>query len=100
MTYKSQADLRSDSIFTARWTSAINQQAMVFKDDEDANTKALAELVLKGDFNTINIWTRVICETPGFGDNADQAEISDLAILSAVQNQWATVAALAVTSGP
>lgn len=94
MSYKSQAQLRTDQGFIARWTSCIVEQAMVFKDDARPEFVNLAQSVLRGDMIASQTWGRLLAEMPGFGEHEDQAEITDGDILSAVQFQWPVVAGL------
>jgi hypothetical protein len=94
MTYKSQAELRSSPLFQARWTSAIEEQALIFKDDGRPEFVWLAQQVLRGDFMSRDIWGRILCAAPGFDDRQDQADITDAELLAAVQSQWPTVAQL------
>lgn len=97
MSYESQANLRTDDLFNQRVTSALNEQAFVFKDDQRQDMAALADAQLKGG-GPSGTWMAIICGSPGIRDATDQASVTDGDLLSVVQSQWPVVAALTYPS--
>ena len=74
---------------------------MIFLDDTRADIKALAEALLRGDPEPTLTFTRMLAGAPGFAQTVDNGDgtissdkIADDEILSAVQAEWPTVAAL------
>jgi hypothetical protein len=101
MSYLSQARLAVDGPFVARSRAALTNQSLIFKDDGRADIAALAESLLKvGNPQEINTFLDVLAASPGFaemvdtGDGIDSTQITDGDILSAVQAEYPTVAAL------
>jgi hypothetical protein len=103
MSYKAQWDLSSDTGFVNRSRACLNEQALIFKDAADAMFKALANVILRNDDPAVtSSFITILAGSPGFADTADpegdgtvdDTLIDDEMLLSNVQTQWPTVAAL------
>jgi hypothetical protein len=102
MSYQSQWALTYDDGFVSRCRAALTNQSVVFKDDTRPDIAALATSVLTaGDPQETLTFVSMLAAAPGFADMVDQGDgtvdstqISDGDILSAVQAEWPTVAAL------
>lgn len=92
------ADLTGNSDFGGRVIACVTQQAEIFKDDARPDFVALAHGALRGETDKQAAFWRITAAAPGLSDQAgdppDQTLISDGAILSTVQANWQTVAAL------
>jgi len=102
MSYESQASLTQDIGFNARCRSALTNQAAIYKDDsrQDISSLATSLLVAKVPQET-ETFIAMLAAAPGFADKVDNGDgsidsskIDDAEILSAVQAEWPTVAAL------
>ena len=102
MSYQSQWALTYDDAFVSRGRAAITNQSAIFKDDQRADIKALAETLLRGtDGAPYVTFQSMLGAAPGFATMADQGDgtvnstlIADDDILAAVQAEYPTVAAL------
>lgn len=107
MSYQSQWNLTYDDAFVSRCRAAITNQSAIFKDDQRADIKALAEQLLKGiEVSPLITFQNMLGAAPGFadmvntGDGVDSSQITDGDILSAVQSMYPAVAALYYPSAP
>jgi hypothetical protein len=102
MSYLSQWRLAADDEFVSRCRAALVGQAEVFKDDDRADIAALATSLLTAATPQESLtFIGLLAAAPGFADKVDQGDgtinsslIVDGEILSAVQAEWPTVAAL------
>ena len=102
MSYLTQWRLAADDEFISRSRAALTNQATVFKDDQRADIAALAASLLTAANPQESVtYVGMLAASPGFADTAgngdgtvDSTKIDDAEILSAVQAQWPTVAAL------
>jgi hypothetical protein len=102
MSYQSQWALTYDDGFVSRCRAAITNQSIIFKDDTRADIAGLAESLLKSaDPQETLTFVGMLAAAPGFADDADNGDgtvdsskIDDNQILSAVQAEFPTVAAL------
>jgi hypothetical protein len=102
MSYLSQQNLSLDNDFGARSRAAITGQGTVFKDDDRGDIAALATSLLTAAHpQELSTFLNMLAAAPGFAVKVDQGDgtvnsslVSDEEILSAVQAEWPTVAAL------
>lgn len=94
MTFQNTADLMADPLFTARLSACLTTEAT-------GRSDALADQLLRFPPTWgASVFQPVVSASPGFGEMyaaGGQAAITDGDILSAVQANWARVAALQVT---
>ena len=93
MSYQNMAALSFDSAFRDRTIACAKEQALIFKDDGRPDMAALADSIIESPSNAQGL-VELVCVAPGFGDVTDPATIEDGEILSAVQAQWPTYAAV------
>lgn len=101
MSFLTQTALEGDAAFQERTRACFTEQSSIYLNDERGDIKALAESLLRGDAAEVT-FRRMLAGAPGFADEAtnedgvsvDSSRISDAEILSAVQSQFPTVAAL------
>lgn len=93
MSYANQAALAADKEFEARVTSCCVEQALVYQNDGRPDIAGLARVVIAEPSNAHGVFV-LVCVAPGFGDSTDSSAIDDPSILSAVQAQWPTYAAV------
>jgi hypothetical protein len=105
VSYQAQWLLTYDDPFTARSRAAIINQATIFKDDARPDIATLAESLLRGGAAQFGTFQSLLGAAPGFADKADNGDgtvdsskIADAEILSAVQADFPTVAALYFTA--
>ena len=101
MSYAAEFALATDPPYQNRVRACTTQQAGVFKDDARGDIAALARGLLRNEGGPLLTFFNLTASAPGFADTADDGEggidssaIPDADILSAVQAQWPTVAAL------
>jgi hypothetical protein len=102
MSYQSQWNLNYDKDFDARSRACTIEQALSFTNSADVSFKALADSLLRSDNPQIaNTFVTIVAGSPGFADASDDGEggvnsdaITDAMLVSAVQAQWPSVAAL------
>ena len=102
MSYLSQWQLAYDDGFVSRCRAAITNQSVIFKDDTRADIAGLAtSLLTAADPQETLTFVGMLAAAPGFADTADNGDgtvdstkIDDAEILSAVQAEFPTVAAL------
>lgn len=103
--------LSTDPSFINRVRSCMWQQAQTLQSDEDEETAAMANDLLKGNATTIQAMVNMIAAFPGLVDGAtitmgngnqlvDQSAITDGTILAQVQADWKTIADLFFTPPP
>lgn len=93
MSYENSARLGFDPSFRDRTITCCKEQALVFKDDGRPDIAALADSIIRNPSNAQGV-VELVCVAPGFGDQTDPSAITDGEILSAVQAQWPTYAAV------
>lgn len=102
MSYLSQWRLTYDDPFVSRSRAALTNQSVIFKDDTRADIAALATSLLVQDNPQESLtFVSILAAAPGFADIADNGDgtvdsskVTDEDILSAIQAEWPTVAAL------
>jgi hypothetical protein len=102
MTYQSHWNLNYDTAFNERTRACLTEQGLVFVNAADPAYVALAHAILRADIGVTSTFISVVAGSPGLADTADpdgdgtidDALITDEQLLSTVQAQWPTVAAL------
>ena len=100
MSYLNQALLGEDVDFGRRCRSALTEQSAVFINDTRPQFVALANALLTLEAAPTQSFLLMLASTPGLADAAateegiDSSKITDGQILSAVQAEYPTVAAL------
>jgi hypothetical protein len=101
MSYQAIDQLINDPTYNGRVRACATQQAEVFKDDQRADFVALSDDILRGVGDPLWAFIRISAAGPGIGDKVDngdgtidQAKVTDADLLSLVQGNWQTVAAL------
>ena len=100
MSYNTVDFLYTNGTFRGRIRACTVEQGDYFINDTRGDIKALAESLLRGDATVLEAFYRITCSAPGMADAAevdgqvDQSNITDQAILSAVQGSFPQVATL------
>lgn len=95
MSYEDQARLRADGPLQSRTSTAVFEQATIFKDDGRADIAALARRHLGYAAGVLEVWMPFVATAPGFADHADDTSaITDADLLAAVQGGWPVVASV------
>lgn len=101
MSYQAVDLLSTDLMLQGRVRACVTEQSMTFKDDARGDIKALALACLRNEPEPIMAFQRAVAGAPGLADKAttpdgsvDSALITDGDLLSAVQANYPTVAAL------
>jgi hypothetical protein len=97
MSYQAISDLTYDPAFTARIRACVTEQSVTYQNDQRPDVVALAKDVLRGGASGPFLsFNSMIAAAPGIADSgdADQANVADAEILSAVQANYVTVAGL------
>jgi hypothetical protein len=98
LSYAAIDALTNDVLFAGRVRACCVEQAETFKDAARPDFVALADDCLRGAGEPFLTFTRMIAAAPGIADKAgdpvDQSQVTDADILSTVQADWPTVAAL------
>lgn len=93
MSYESMSALHEDAAFRDRVLTCCVEQALVFQNDGRADIAALARTVIASPSSAVGIFN-LVCVAPDMHDVTNGQQVADGTILSAVQAQWPTYAAV------
>jgi hypothetical protein len=93
--------LYNDMAFRGRVRACTVEQADSFRADTRPDVVALSNSLLRGEANSTETFIRLTASAPGIADsadtgggNCDQTKVTDLQLLSSVQNGYPMVAGL------
>jgi hypothetical protein len=101
MSYTVADSLYTDIVFRGRVRACTVEQADSFRADSRPDVVALSNSLLRGEPHTTETFLRLTASAPGIADSADagggtvdQSKVTDLQLLSSVQNGYPMVAGL------
>jgi hypothetical protein len=95
MSYQSQGDLATNTVFQDRVTMCVAEQAQIFVDDDRPEYKQLANQAIGALTATATQFIPLVATGPGM-----TVDSTDGDILAAVQNLWPTVGARYIPAVP